>query len=181
MPAGEDSASDHPIGFGRRIGYAFIGLLAGNAAIAAYFLSTYLRALLQFHSSVAARPASQILIGYAGLMLLYGTFSLIGWLVVGLPAVVLLPLRMINRLPWLVILLIAAAIGAPPCSSSSFFSPAVTSHRTLLVPTLPALLDPRSSRLNGRILHLLLAHPPPPQRVTKRPCTLPPLPCTLYS
>lgn len=111
MPAGEDAGSVRAIGFGRRVGYAFIGLLAGNAAIAAYFLSTYLRGLLQFHSSVAARPASQILIGYAGLMLLYGTFSLIGWLVVGLPAVVLLPLRMISRLPWLVILLIAAAIG----------------------------------------------------------------------
>jgi len=103
--------SVRPIGWGRRIVYAFIGLLAGNAAIIVYFLITNLWALLRLHPLPSEPPASHILIGYAGLMLLYGTFSLIGWLVVGLPAVLLLPVRILNRLPWIMILPIAAAIG----------------------------------------------------------------------
>jgi hypothetical protein len=104
-----DGAS--PIGWARRIAYAFIGLLAGNAAIVAYFLITAVWALLRFHALPSKPPASHILIGYAGLILIYGTFSFLGWLIVGLPVVVLLPVGMLNRLPWLVILLIAATIG----------------------------------------------------------------------
>jgi hypothetical protein len=99
------------IGWARRLGYAFVGLLAGNAAIAAYFLSGYLWALLLNYSSIAGHPARDLLIGFAGMELLYATFSLIGWLVVGLPAVFLVPVRILNRLPWLMIILMAAAIG----------------------------------------------------------------------
>ena len=99
------------IGWARRIFYAFLGLLAGNAAIVAWYLITSLWALARFHSFPSEHPVSHILIGYAGLIVIYGSFSLIGWLVVGLPAVLLLPVRILNRLPWLAILLIAAAIG----------------------------------------------------------------------
>jgi hypothetical protein len=105
------AASVRRVGWVRRIGYAFIGLLAGNAAIVAYFLITNLWGLVRVHSFPSEPPAWHTLVGYAGLILIYGTFSLLGWLVVGLPAVFLLPVRILNRLPWLVILLIAAAIG----------------------------------------------------------------------
>ncbi len=100
------------VGWGRRIAYAFVGLLAGNAAIVLYLVAMNLWGLVRYQSFPFERMAGHILIGYAGLMLIYGSFSLIGWLVVGLPAVLLLPVRPLNRLPWLVILLIAAAIGA---------------------------------------------------------------------
>jgi hypothetical protein len=43
-----------PIGFGRQPGYAFIGLLAGNAAIAAVLLSVGLAAFL--HSRCPPQP-----------------------------------------------------------------------------------------------------------------------------
>jgi hypothetical protein len=106
-----EAVSVRTIGWGLRIGYAFLGLIAGNAAIAAYFFSGYFWALLLNYSSIAGLPSRNILIGYAGMELIYGTFSFLGWLVVGLPIILLLPVRILNRLPWLAILLIAAAIG----------------------------------------------------------------------
>jgi hypothetical protein len=108
--AAEAEEARIPIGFGRQLGYAFIGLLAGNAAIAAVFLSVYLAAFLHSRSFAAGWSAS-ILLGYAGLLTLYGAFSLLGWVVVGLPAVFLIPLPLIRRLSWPLILLIAAVIG----------------------------------------------------------------------
>ncbi len=84
MPTETDEASVHPIGLVRRIGYAFIGLLAGDVAIVGYLLITSLWALVRFRSF--GHPVSHILIGYAGLILIYGIFSLIGWVVV-LPGV----------------------------------------------------------------------------------------------
>ena len=100
-----------PIGWARRIVYAFIGLLAGNAAIVGYSLITSLWAPVRLHPFPSQPPVTHILIGYVGLILLYGPFLFLGWLVVGLPTVLLLPVRILNRLPWFAIPLIAAGMG----------------------------------------------------------------------
>ena len=96
------------LGLGRRTGYAFIGLLAGNAAIDAYIFRGVPWALFTSSLGVGLRD---IVIGMAGVILLFGVFSLIGWLLVGLPVVLFLPLRVVRRLPWPAIFAIAAVVG----------------------------------------------------------------------
>jgi hypothetical protein len=103
------SESARRVGWGRRLSYAFIGLVAGNAAMDAYLLTGYVRTFIL--SPALRSRIGDILIGTFWLFLLYGTFSLIAWLIVGLPFVFLLPLRAVRRLPWAVILLISGALG----------------------------------------------------------------------
>ena len=52
-----------------------------------------------------------VLMGMLGSAVLFGTYSLIGWALVGLPFVFLLPLRIVSRLPWSAIVAIAALLG----------------------------------------------------------------------
>lgn len=110
MATAAHEGTGRPIGWGLRVGYAFLGLLIGNAAILVYFFSTWLPALI--HPPNGWRVAAfAVLLGTLGLMSLYGTFSFIGWLLVGLPVVLLLPPRIIARLSWIAILAIAALLG----------------------------------------------------------------------
>ena len=97
-------------GWARRIAYAFIGLVAGNLAMAAWMLPWVLRAraeLIRLH-----RPnPNAYLIGYLEQFELYAVCSFIGWLLVGLPVVLALPPRWLRRISWPVILLISACLG----------------------------------------------------------------------
>ena len=52
-----------------------------------------------------------VLLGMLGSALIFGTFSFIGWTLVGVPVVFLVPLRIVNRLPWSAIIAIAALLG----------------------------------------------------------------------
>jgi len=44
---------------------------------------------------------------------LYAPFSLVGWLIVGAPVVLLLPVRSITRWPWLLVVTLGACLGPP--------------------------------------------------------------------
>lgn len=96
------------LGWGLRIGYAFVGLLAGNAAMDAYLFRGVPWALFTRSVGVSLRD---LVVGMAGVILLFGVFSLIGWLLVGVPVVLFLPLRFVTRLPWAALLAIAAVVG----------------------------------------------------------------------
>ena len=94
----------------RRVAYAFIGLLAGNAILLLYLLQNALRyraLLLAAHMGEPGRKIPQALQMFA----LYAHVSFFGWLFVGLPVALFFSARSITRLPWLLSLLLGAALG----------------------------------------------------------------------
>jgi hypothetical protein len=92
----------------RRLAYAFIGLLAGDTALLLFLLKNAFRAdLLASHMGV---PAHQLPLALE-MFTVYGFFSFVGWLLVGLPIAIFFPARWIARLPWFLGLLVGAALG----------------------------------------------------------------------
>jgi len=83
----------------RKIGYSFLSLLAGDGALLAYFV---------WSIKVWEHDHWQLL----GFFYVYVICSFIGWIVAGLPAVLLMNVSFIGRLRWPVVLLIGAALGA---------------------------------------------------------------------
>lgn len=73
----------------KRIAYSFLGLIAGDAVLLALF------------------AISQLL----DLFVLYGMFSLAGWVLVGIPVALAVPGRLVARLPWLLLFVIGAVLG----------------------------------------------------------------------
>ena len=86
------------LGFERKIGYSFVGLLAGDAALFAYFF-------------LGIRPWEHGGWGALGFFPVYAFFSLLGWIVVGIPAVLFISMEFIAELSWLPLVLIGAALG----------------------------------------------------------------------
>jgi hypothetical protein len=82
-----------------RIGYSFAGLLAGDAALFAYFC-LFARAWEPNHLQVLE------------IFPFYVAFSFLGWIAVGMPAVLLIRSEFIARLYWLPMLLIGVVLGA---------------------------------------------------------------------
>jgi hypothetical protein len=114
MHAATEADPSPSIGWARRLGYAFLGFLAANVAMDVYPLAAALLALLHPETRVLIRARNSpipFLIGFSGLFLLYGIISFVGWLVVGLPVVFLISPRQIARLPWIVLVAIAATLG----------------------------------------------------------------------
>jgi hypothetical protein len=98
------------VGWGRRLSYAFIGLVAGNAAMDAWLLTSDLPVVL--HTASAHHlPVGLLLSRVLWVMLLYGADSFIGWLIVGLPLVFSVPPQVFARLPWIVVIALGAAFG----------------------------------------------------------------------
>jgi hypothetical protein len=89
----------YSVGFRRKIGYSFVGLLAGNLALLMYLLLT-------------TRAWELKSMGILEMFPFYVGFSILGWLVVGIPAVLLLRLKLVTRLHWLLVVVIGAALGA---------------------------------------------------------------------
>ncbi len=81
------------IGPAKRLRYAFIGLLAGDA--------TLMLSLLRWW------PFSESVV----LLEIYGLFSLFGWLLIGLPVALWIPPDAVTRLSWPSRLLVGAALG----------------------------------------------------------------------
>lgn len=94
------------MGFERKIGYSFLGLLAGNAAsLSAFLIIATLQPFLpdKFTHYFFRFDLPRAL----GMSVFAAIVSLMGWTVVGLPVVLLLPARVAGRLRWF-----AAPIGA---------------------------------------------------------------------
>ena len=94
----------------KRLAYAFVGLVAGDAVLLLFLLqnATRLRAdLLVLHMGEPGEQIPQTL----QLFVMYACFSFVGWLLVGLPAALLFSARSIARLPWPLRPLVGAALG----------------------------------------------------------------------
>lgn len=94
----------------KRLAYAFVGLLAGDAILLLYLLQNALRYrawLLAVHMGEPGRQIPQAM----QIFVLYSRLSFVGWLFVGLPIALLLPAHIIRRLPWALRLLVGAALG----------------------------------------------------------------------
>ena len=99
--------ADRPM---KRLAYAFVGLLAGDAVLLLFLLQNAVRLradLLALHMGEPAEQIPQML----QLFVIYAFFSIVGWLLVGLPTALLFPARSIVRLPWPVRPLVGAALG----------------------------------------------------------------------
>jgi hypothetical protein len=79
------------VGRGQRLRFAAAGLAAGDSALLALLLFMRLPEW--------------------GIFLLYVTFSVLGWILVGVPIAMAVPVRLLRRLTWPIRLLVGAAIG----------------------------------------------------------------------
>ena len=102
------------MGLFRRLLFAGIGLVAGDAALLIVLLYNAFRlrtVLLTAHIGEAnlALPNSM------EIFLIYAIFSVIGWIFVGVPIVIALPERLLSRVPWLGCTLISATLDRSHC------------------------------------------------------------------
>ena len=96
----------------RRLAYALVGLLAGDAALLLYMLlnAFWVRGeLLAAHVGVPYAEVPVAIQAFA----LYAIFSVVGWLFVGVPVVLLLPARSVTRWPWPLVMTLGACLGPP--------------------------------------------------------------------
>jgi hypothetical protein len=94
----------------QRLAYGFVGLVVGDAALLLYLLlnAVWVRAaLLAAH---VGQPYAQIPVAIQ-VFAIYAALSLVGWLSVGVPAVLLLPVSSITRWPWLQVVTLGAFLG----------------------------------------------------------------------
>ena len=94
----------------QRLLFAAIGLAAGNAALLLFLLYNALRlraALLKAHMGEPYLALPQAW----GMFLLYAMFSVLGWILVGVPFAVAFPLRLLSRVGWPGRMLIGATLG----------------------------------------------------------------------
>src|ERR1700752_3839949 len=83
----------------KRLAYAFVGLLAGDAILFLYLLQNAIRYRADLLASHMGEPGRQIPQAIQ-IFVLYARLSFVGWLFVGLPIALLLPARFGRRLPW---------------------------------------------------------------------------------
>ena len=99
----------------QRLAYGFVGLVVGDAGDAALLLYVLLNAVRVRAALLAAHvgePYAQVPVAIQ-MFPVYATFSLVGWLSVGVPVVLLLPVSPIIRWPWLRVVTVGAFLGAP--------------------------------------------------------------------
>jgi hypothetical protein len=94
----------------KRLAYAFLGLLAGDAILLLYLLLNAIRNRAYLLAIHMGEPALQIPRALQ-IFVLYARLSFVGWLFVGLPIALLLPAHFIRRSPWPFTLLLGAALG----------------------------------------------------------------------
>ena len=89
-----------------RVGYSFLGLLAGDAALLILILLNALRTSLLLHGQLKAQCLTAV-----GSFIPITIVSFVGWLAVGAPAVLILtPTRILQASSWL-LLFLGAALG----------------------------------------------------------------------
>lgn len=84
-----------------RVGYSFFGLLAGDAVLLILALMNALRISLLLHGQLKAQCLTAL-----GFFIPAAIVSVVGWLVVGIPAVLILsPRRILQASLWLLLVL----------------------------------------------------------------------------
>ena len=94
----------------RRLFFASIALLAGNTALLLFLLQNGLRvraALLRAHMG----EPHLVLVQMWEVFKLYVMFSVVGWVLVGVPTALAFPPRLLLRVAWPVRVIIGAAMG----------------------------------------------------------------------
>jgi len=94
----------------RRLFFAGIALLAGNTALLLFLLQNGLRvraALLRAHMGEPHLVLAQMWEVFK----LYAMFSVVGWVLVGVPTALAFPPRLLLRVAWPVRVVIGAAMG----------------------------------------------------------------------
>ena len=94
----------------KRLAYAFVGLLAGDAVLLLFLLQNAIRVRADYLAVHMGEPGRQIPQAMQ-IFALYARLSFVGWLFVGLPIALLLPTHIIRRLPWPLRPLVGAALG----------------------------------------------------------------------
>jgi hypothetical protein len=94
----------------KRMGYAFVGLVAGDTILLLYLLQNAIRLRADLLASHMGEPGRQIPQALQ-MFELYAHVSFFGWLFVGLPLALFFSARSITRLPWPLSLLLGAALG----------------------------------------------------------------------
>ena len=94
----------------RRLLFAAIGLIAGDAALLIYMMYNALRVCAALLIAHMGQPYRQLSI-WLEMFLLYAMFSILGWAIVGLPFALAFPTRILSRLRWPLCVLIGALLG----------------------------------------------------------------------
>jgi hypothetical protein len=89
----------------KRLLYALVGLLAGDLILLFFLLQHAL------HATILAGEPARSLPDAVETFILYAIFSVVGWILIGLPATLLFPARSIARLSWPRALIVGAAVG----------------------------------------------------------------------
>jgi hypothetical protein len=89
----------------KRLLYSLVGLLAGDLILLFFLLQHAL------HATILAGEPARTLPDTVETFILYAIFSLVGWMLVGLPATLLFPARAITRLSWPRALIVGATVG----------------------------------------------------------------------
>jgi hypothetical protein len=93
-----------------RLFFASVALLAGNGALLIFLLQNDLRvrsALLKAHMGEPHLVLGQMW----QIFLLYAMFSVVGWVLIGVPTALAIPPRLLLRITWPIRVLIGAAMG----------------------------------------------------------------------
>jgi len=98
------------IGFAEKIGYSFVGLLAGNVASVVVLVVAPLLAKLDAFAILRNYWPGEF-IGGLGLSLMIGVVSMLGWAVVGVPVVLLLRTRIVSEFYGITAALVGAMQG----------------------------------------------------------------------
>lgn len=104
------SAAQVKLGFAQKIGYSFVGLMAGN--VVSLLVLVLISALPLLHMFPEAKKVWNLDIAQAmGLSLAIWIVSMLGWVVVGLPVVLLLRTEIVAEFYWITAALLGAVMG----------------------------------------------------------------------
>ncbi len=91
----------------KRLAYTFVGLVAGDVMLL-FFLVRH-----ALHATLLAGESARLIADALQMSLLYAAFSILGWVLIGLPTALIFPARFITRLSWPFALMVGAALGPP--------------------------------------------------------------------
>jgi hypothetical protein len=94
----------------QRLLFAAIGLAAGNAALLVFLIYNAWRLRAVLLKAHLGQPDVQLPLALE-MFLIYATFSVLGWILVGVPIAVVFPARLLSRVAWPGRMLIGATLG----------------------------------------------------------------------